>query len=207
VKEKTEEISKAQISTINALAILSESRDRETGEHIERVGILCYKLASRLPLSYFKNQEEKEYFCSTIRLASALHDIGKVGIEDAILNKPGSLSYEEMERMKKHTTIGSETLEKLLKQYPNNYFVKLGNEITRYHHEHWNGKGYPDGLSGLSIPLSARIMAIVDVYDALISKRPYKEAFTHELAMRIIIQDAGSHFDPDLVKYFCEICK
>lgn len=199
VQEKIEEISVAQISTINALAILAESRDKETGEHIERVGEICYKIAVELPLGYYINAVDKAEFCKMIRLASALHDIGKVGIADAILNKPGPLNEEEFATMCTHSRIGKDTLQKLHVLYPNNFFVKLGIEITHYHHEKWDGTGYPEGLKADEIPLSARIMAIADVYDALISKRPYKPPFTHEKAMEIIKNDAGKHFDPALV--------
>ncbi|MDP3445457.1 MAG: HD domain-containing protein, partial [Ignavibacteria bacterium] len=144
--QKISEISKAQVSTIFALAKLAESRDTETGGHIERVGNLCYQLASILPLEYYKSVEHKEEFCKAIQLASALHDIGKVGISDSILNKNSSLTEEEKMTMRNHTTIGFETLSKLYDQYPNNEFVNLGLEITISHHERWDGTGYPKGL-------------------------------------------------------------
>jgi hypothetical protein len=207
VTEKIEEISKAQISTIYALAKLAESRDLETGEHIERVGNLCYQLATTLPNHYFNSYEHKIEFTKAIQLASALHDIGKVGIADAILNKPGPLNEEELTIMRTHTEIGSATLYKLHEQYPNNAFVSLGIEITNSHHEKWDGTGYPKGLSGLEIPLSARIMAIIDVYDALISARPYKPAYTHETALELIKNDSGKQFDPELVPYFIKLFK
>ncbi len=205
VNEKTEEISLAQISTIRALANLVESRDKETGEHLDRVGAMCFKITEALSNDYFSSTHEKTKFCHAIEHASALHDIGKVGIADAILNKPGPLTKEEYELMKVHTQIGSNTLKKLLDQYPKNNLVKLGIEITQSHHEHYDGNGYPEGLKGLEIPLSARIMAIVDVYDALISVRPYKSAFTHEHAVSIIKKESGKHFDPVLVDIFCKL--
>jgi hypothetical protein len=205
VNEKIEEITFAQMSTINALASLAESRDKETGEHIERVGELCFQISGVLPDKYFQSTSEKADFSHAIRLASALHDIGKVGIADAILNKPGPLTEEEFKVMSTHPSIGSETLKKLYEQYPNNSFVKLGIEITHSHHEWWDGTGYPDGLKGLDIPLSARIMAIADVYDALISKRPYKPPFTHDRAVEIIKSESGKHFDPELVEFFCRL--
>lgn len=202
VNEKIDEISKAQVSTIFALARLAESRDKEMGEHIERVGELCFGLASLLPLTYFDSSEHKEEFLKSIHLASALHDIGKIGISDSILNKPGALTKEEFDIMKTHVQIGAQTLAKLHKEYPYNAFVNLGIEITQCHHERWDGSGYPNQISGLAIPLSARIMAIVDVYDALISKRSYKEAYDHETAMEMIRSEKGKHFDPDLINYF-----
>jgi len=205
VNEKIEEISIAQISTISALAKLAESRDKETGEHIERVGQLCYQLANNLPLHYFTTLEEKIEFSNAIRLASTLHDIGKVGISDAILNKPGPLNDEELRIMRTHSQIGSATLAKLNEQYPKNFLIKLGIEITHSHHERWDGSGYPDGLKGEEIPLSARIMAITDVYDALVSKRPYKPPFPHEQAFSILKDESGKHFDPDLIPYFLSL--
>lgn len=205
VNDKIEEISKAQISTILALARLAESRDKNTGEHIERVGELCQKIADNLPLTYFETINQKNDFVHSIRLASSLHDIGKVGIPDSILNKPGKLTYEEFEIMKKHVEIGTETLSKLHDEYPNNSFVRLGIEITQCHHEKWDGSGYPNGLVGLNIPLSARIMSIVDVYDALMSQRSYKLAYTQEETMRILNEGSGKHFDPDLLLIFNKI--
>jgi len=133
-----------------------------------------------------------------------LHDIGKVGIPDSILLKPGKLSAEEYEMMKKHTIIGADTLAEVRDKYPDNRFLKLGISIARYHHERWDGTGYPEGLSGTAIPLSARIMAIVDVYDALRSNRVYKEAYSHEESLSIIKEGRNKHFDPVIVDVFVE---
>ena len=205
VDDKIQEILTAQISTIIALAKLAESRDQETGEHIERVGVVCFRIAEALPIDYFKSEADKREFCDTIHYASVLHDIGKVAISDAILNKPGPLTAEEFDIMRTHSRIGSGTLASLHTQYPNNFFVKLGIQITQSHHERWDGSGYPEGLKERAIPLSARIMAIADVYDALVSKRPYKPAFTHQRAIEIIKEESGTHFDPELVVVFLEI--
>lgn len=205
VNDKIEEISKAQVSTIVALARLAESRDKLTGEHIERVGELCYKLAQVLPIKYFDSIIHKNEFTNVIRLASSLHDIGKVGISDSILNKPGQLTTYEFNIMKNHVNIGTEILSKLYEEYPNNAFVRLGIEITKCHHEKWDGSGYPLNLVSEEIPLSARIMALADVYDALISQRPYKDAMSHDEAMNIILNDSGKHFDPELVEHFTRI--
>ncbi len=205
VEEKIQEVLTTQISTIIALAKLAESRDQETGEHIERVGGLCYMIAEALPMDYFNSENDKREFCDTIHYASVLHDIGKVAISDAILNKPGPLTEAEFDIMRTHSQIGSGTLASLHTQYPNNFFVKLGIQITQSHHERWDGTGYPEGLKERAIPLSARIMAIADVYDALVSKRPYKPAFSHERAVEIITEESGSHFDPELVNLFLDI--
>jgi len=156
-------------------------------------------------MGYFQSEADKREFCDTIHYASVLHDIGKVAIADAILNKPGPLSDEEFEIMRTHSQIGSGTLASLHTQYPNNFFVKLGIQITQSHHERWDGTGYPEGLKERAIPLSARIMAIADVYDALVSKRPYKPAFPHERAIEIIKEESGSHFDPEIVSVFLNI--
>ncbi len=134
--------------------------------------------------------------------ASPLHDIGKVGIPDAILLKPARLTPEEFEIMKTHVEIGYQTLISVEKHYPNNAFIRMGTDIARYHHEKWNGSGYLHGLSGEAIPLSARIMAVADVYDALRSKRVYKPAYPHERCVEIIAEVRGAHFDPPLVSLF-----
>ena len=136
--------------------------------------------------------------------ASPLHDIGKVGIPDKILLKPGKLTDEEFKIMKTHVNIGYDTLSKVAHQYDKNSFLKMGMDITLYHHEKWNGSGYNNGLSEDEIPLAARIMALSDVYDALRSKRVYKEAFSHDKSLEIIISSKGSHFDPILVDVFIQ---
>jgi putative two-component system response regulator len=134
--------------------------------------------------------------------SSPLHDIGKVGIPDAILKKPGKLSPEEFEIMKTHAQIGGDTLRAVYEQYPSQSFIKCGMDIAYCHHEKWNGQGYPKGLAGDAIPLSARILALVDVYDALTSRRVYKAPFPREKATGIITDGSGNHFDPDIVTAF-----
>jgi putative two-component system response regulator len=146
-----------------------------------------------------------ERFIETIYWASPLHDVGKVAVPDQVLCKQGKLSDEEFEVMKSHTLRGSETLRLVTESYPDNDFIKMGLAIARSHHEKWNGTGYPDGLAGEEIPLAARIMAVADVYDALTSKRCYKEAMTHQQATSIIVADSGTHFDPSVVEAFLEI--
>ncbi|HHZ02012.1 MAG TPA: HD domain-containing protein [Tissierellia bacterium] len=204
VEEKVKEISESQMATIYALIKLSESRDDDTGNHIERTASFCQLLAKRAKELPDFADEIDDKFVDTIYKASPLHDIGKVGIPDSILLKPGKLTDEEFEIMKTHVQIGYETLEKVQEQYAYNDFLKMGMEITLYHHEKWDGSGYLYGLNGEEIPLSARIMAIADVYDALRSKRIYKEAFSHEKSMDIIVASSGSHFDPRLVSTLVE---
>lgn len=204
VNIKVKEISEAQIATIYALVKLAESRDDDTGTHIERTSKLCRLMAEQLSILPEYKEIITEDYIENIYKASPLHDIGKVGIPDSILLKPGKLTFEEFEIMKTHTTIGYKTLSEVKRKYKNNAFINTGMEIAKYHHEKWDGTGYPIGLSGNEIPVSARIMAIVDVYDALRSKRVYKEAFSHEKACEIINEGRGKHFDPVLVDVFLE---
>jgi putative two-component system response regulator len=202
VKEKVAEISDSQQSTIIALAKLAESRDENTGDHVERTRIFCRLVADKMRENPRYKYSIDETFVENIYQASALHDIGKVGIPDNILLKPGKLTPDEFEIMKTHTTIGADTLETAHYKYSKNSFLNMGISIARSHHEWWNGSGYPDGLAGEDIPLSARIMAIADVYDALRSKRPYKEAFSHSQSCGIIIESSGKQFDTEVIDTF-----
>ncbi|MGE4345468.1 MAG: HD domain-containing phosphohydrolase [Geoalkalibacter sp.] len=202
VREKVQEISDSQLATIVAVSKLAEYRDDETGQHIERTRTFCRMLARKLRKNRRYAQSITDAFIENIYHAAPLHDIGKVGIPDNILLKPGKLTPEEFEIMKTHTTIGANTLQAVRARYPKNAFINMGIAIARSHHEKWDGSGYPDGLSGEDIPLSARIMALADVYDALRSKRPYKEAFSREKARTIIEEGAGTHFDPVVVEAF-----
>jgi putative two-component system response regulator len=204
VQEKVKEISESQIATIHALATLVESRDDDTGQHIQRIQHLSRTLASLLRASPQPGYEIDETFVSNVEWASPLHDIGKVGISDAVLLKPGRLTDEEFTLIKQHTVIGAHTLEQVYQLYPHNHFIAMGIEIARSHHERWDGRGYPDGLKGTSIPLSARIVSLADVYDALRSERCYKQALPHEEALAQIVQGAGTQFDPRLAKVFLE---
>ena len=202
VKEKVKEISASQIATIHALVKSAESRDDDTGAHIERTASYCRLLAEKLLEEEIYRETVDHNFVENIEMAAPLHDIGKVGIADAILLKPGRLTPEEFVVMKTHVSIGYETLASVANFYPGNSFLKLGMEISKCHHEKWDGTGYLGGLSGENIPLSARIMALSDVYDALRSRRVYKEPFPHEMTMGIINEGRGLHFDPILVDIF-----
>lgn len=192
----------AQDAIITALAKLSEYRDPETGSHLLRLkkysALICRTLAE---------QEEyagivTEAFTQDLIRSSPLHDIGKVGIPDNILKKPGKLTAEEFEIMKTHAQIGGDTLRAVYEQYPSQSFIKCGMDIAYCHHEKWDGSGYPRGLKGEDIPLSARILALVDVYDALTCRRVYKSPFSRDDAKALISQGAGTHFDPTLVATF-----
>lgn len=202
VRAQVREISDLQLATILALSKLTEIRDYGTGRHIECTQSMCRTLALELREHPRFAGSISDAFVENIYHAAALHDIGKVGIPDSILLKSGRLTPGEFEIMKRHTVIGAMTLQSVRAQYPQNEFVNMGIAITRSHHERWDGSGYPDGLSGERIPLSARIMALADVYSALRSKRPYKEAFTHEESHQIILQGTGTHFDPVVVQAF-----
>ncbi len=205
IRVQVREISAAQISTIIALAKLAEERDGDTGKHIERVRLHCRHLAEALQESSPYSGEIDQTFVDNIYHASALHDIGKVGIKDGILQKPGILSPEEYGEIKNHTLIGARTLQTVQGAYPNNAFIGMGIEITRSHHERWDGGGYPDGLAGEAIPLSARIMAVADVYDALRMERCYKPAFPHSKAVEILREGRGTQFDPVILDTFLDM--
>ncbi len=207
IVENQEEIALAQMATITAMSKIAEARDSDTGKHIERTQSYCRALASELR----KNTEFSELidddFVRDIYHASPLHDIGKVAVPDAILLKPARLTPEEFDIIKRHTLIGAKNLQAVADRYPNNGFIRMGIQVSRSHHERWNGAGYPDGLQGAAIPLSAQIMAVADVYDALRSKRVYKAAYSHEVSRDIIVSDTGTHFSPAAGEAFLRIEK
>jgi putative two-component system response regulator len=205
VSEQVREISDSQMATIFALAKLAESRDGETGKHIERVQLYCKLLAATLAEQPAYAGSIEESFIENIFLASPLHDIGKVAIRDHILLKQGELTPSEFEEMKMHTTLGAATLEAVRTRYPRNEFLRLGIEIARCHHERWDGKGYPAGLSGRAIPLSARIMAVADSYDAARSRRCYKPSLSHQECRIALVQRSGSYLDPDVITAFEDV--
>jgi len=187
---------------IFALAKLAESRDPETGAHLERMRCYARVLADGLSKTpKYRDQVNADYV-RMIYLTSPLHDIGKVAIPDSILLKAGRLSAWEFEIMKRHTLIGAETLDVALRQHPGAGFLQMGRDIALTHHERWDGTGYPNGLAGPDIPLCGRIVTVADVYDALSTKRAYKDAFAHELTRSIIVEESGTHFDPDVVDAF-----
>jgi putative two-component system response regulator len=190
--------------TIFALAKLADSRDAETGKHLERIREYSRVLARHLSRQKkFEDIVDGEYV-ESIYLTSPLHDIGKVGIPDAILRKPGRLRPQEYELMKQHASMGAATLACALEEYPEAKFLEMARDVALTHHERYDGTGYPSGLKGEEIPLCGRIVALADVYDALTSKRVYKPASTHEYARAVIRQERGRHFDPDVVDAFLE---
>ncbi len=199
--EKDNELQLAQKSTLLSLVKISETRDAETGQHIDRIVYLTKYLLEVL----CKTKEYKELDKASIKCiaeASALHDIGKVAIPDCILLKQGKLTKEEFDIMKSHTSRGALELKSIKEVYPNNDFINYGYEIAKYHHEWIDGSGYPEGIKGDSIPLHARVVAILDVYDALRAKRPYKDAYTHDEALSIMKKESSRHFDKKIFSTF-----
>jgi len=189
---------------IFAMAKLAESRDHETGAHLERVRCYSRLLAQHLAASPKFSEALSPEFAHLIYLTSPLHDIGKVGIPDCVLLKPGRLSDREFEIMKTHTTLGAQTLEAALRQFPGVRFLQMGRDIAATHHERFDGSGYPARIAGEAIPLCGRIVALADVYDALTSRRVYKAAFAHDVAKSMIVSESGAHFDPAIVEAFLE---
>lgn len=185
-----------------ALAKLSECRDADLGLHLERIREYCRILAQELSSwSQYCDDIDGEYV-QLLYLTSPLHDIGKVGIPDRVLLKPGRLTPEEFEIMKRHTIIGGETLQAVTQAHPGARYLAMARDIAFTHHERFDGKGYPYGLRGKEIPLCGRVTALADVYDALTSRRVYKEKMSHAEARKIIIDGANTHFDPDIVEAF-----
>jgi putative two-component system response regulator len=190
---------------IFALANLAEARSPETGQHLERIRDYSRALAAHIVIRPdFVGRLSADY-AETIYLTSPLHDIGKVGLPDCVLLKPGRLNSMEFDLMKTHSEIGGQTLSAALEQSPNIEYLRMARDIALYHHEHYDGKGYPTGRSGRAIPLCARIVALADVYDALTSQRVYKPTWTHEVARSTILGESGTHFDPIVIEAFIAV--
>ena len=206
VSKRTAEVQAIQDVTILAMASLAETRDTDTGNHIRRTQFYIKALAERLKDHARFSHYLTAHNIQMLYKSAPLHDIGKVGIPDRILLKPGRFDPEEFEIMKTHSVLGRDAIEHAEKSLGTHVeFLTTAKEIALYHHEKWNGSGYPHGLSGDAIPISARLMAVADVYDALISRRIYKEGMPHEQAVEIIRKDSGTHFDPDIIDAFIDI--
>lgn len=205
VKEKTETIEELQHAIIFALSDLIDSRDGLTGGHVRRTQKYMEALTNALVESGEYETELAGMDLSMWLESAQLHDIGKVGISDNILRKPGRLTTDEFDMIKTHTVIGESALQHAMEKTRDKSFLSYAATVAATHHEKWDGSGYPNGLRGTEIPLIGRLMAIADVYDALVSARPYKEAFSHERAVSIITEEAGRHFDPLLVEIFKSI--
>ena len=205
VKMRTRKLALTQAIMIEGLATLAECRDPETGGHIKRTQNYVKALALHLKKKPKYEASLNGEVIDRLYQSAPLHDMGKVGVKDNILLKAGKLSDEEFEEMKKHTVIGRDTLMMIEQKLGKSTFLQCAREIAYTHQEKWDGSGYPEGLKGEQIPLSGRLMALADVYDALISKRVYKPPFSHEEAVSIIQKGSGSHFDPEVVEAFTSI--
>ena len=202
VKNKTAEVAQLQYAVISTVADLVEFRDKQTGGHIARTQRYLKALVDELVAEGIYADVVADWDMDYMIPSAQLHDVGKIAITDLILNKPDKLTPEEFETMKTHVTAGVDAIEKIMENTDEHAFLRHALLITGTHHEKWDGSGYPTGLKGANIPLEGRLMAIADVYDALISDRPYKKAFTHEVACQIIIEGSGKHFDPALIGVF-----
>jgi putative two-component system response regulator len=207
VEEETAKVSKLQGSVLETVVDLVESRDDITGGHISRTMKWLELMLEGIVTTGIYGDVVKSWDKSLFLYSSRLHDVGKISISDSILKKPAKLTFEEFEEMKHHTTIGASIIDRICESLPetNHHFMNQAKILALTHHEKWDGTGYPGKLEGRNIPLQGRLMAIADVYDALISKRPYKPSMTHEEAAEIIISGAGTHFDPRLIEIFKEI--
>jgi putative two-component system response regulator len=206
VAKKAAEVTRTYEQTLEILATIIEYRNLESGAHIRRTTLLTEcMVAKMLEKEKFRSLLLAENVLSLVK-ASALHDIGKIGISDSILLKPGKLTAEEFDVIKTHTSIGSQIIDSISATLPDNdMYLKYANEICHYHHERWDGQGYPKGLAGEEIPLAARIISIVDVYDALVNPRCYKSAYPYDVSLQIIAEGRGTQFDPDLVDLLPEV--
>ena len=189
---------KMEEAIIESLTILIDSRDQITGLHVRNTGKYVKILSKELQNRGVVDSE----FCEVVSCAAPLHDIGKIAIPDSVLKKEGKYTEDEFRCMQKHTILGSEILEREIALFPESVVLKEAKILAEFHHEKWDGSGYPHGINGEKIPLSARIMAVADVFDALTAKRQYKEAFDFDRSVQIIINGSGTHFDPEIVQTF-----
>lgn len=194
-----------QNGIISVLAEMINHRDSSTGGHVTRTSEFIGILLDEMTRSDVYRDETRDWKTETLVSSARLHDVGKIGIPDTILNKPAKLSTDEFAVIKTHTTEGERIIEKMVLYAGGGAYLSHASRFAGYHHERWDGAGYPRGLKGMEIPLEGRVLAVADVYDALVSERPYKKAFTAEEAERIILAEAGKHFDPYIVAVFSTI--
>ncbi|MCL2122577.1 MAG: response regulator [Desulfovibrionaceae bacterium] len=207
VRERTAQLDHLQNGIVFTLADIVENRDRCASGHIGRVTDYVKLLINALASCRIYTDEIHNWNLDMATSSARLHDVGKIVISDAVLNKPGPLTPEEFEKIKTHATAGEQIIEQIVAWTGEADFLHHAKLFAGYHHENWDGTGYPYGLKGTTIPLQGRIMAIIDVYDALVSERPYKKAFEHEEAIRIIIDEAGKRFDPNILEVFLIVFK
>ncbi|MBQ5544256.1 MAG: response regulator [Clostridia bacterium] len=204
-EKKRMQLEKMKSQTIMVLANMIDTRDTVTGVHVRRVSAIVETLVKKMRAARMYPEFLDDRYVLSITLAAPLHDIGKIKIPDTVLKKQGDLTEEEFELMKTHTIEGAKILQAFADEIEDNYYLLLGKDMAAYHHEWWNGKGYPYGLRGTKIPFCARVLAVADVFDALISKRSYKQQMTFDQAFEIIKKGSGGHFDPEIVDMFLRI--
>jgi len=205
IRERTAQVYRLQNGIVSVLANMVENRDKDTGSHIERTSAYIRILIEEMKKRNVYIEEIREWDIEKIISSARMHDLGKISITDVIMNKPGKLTEDEFEIMKSHALEGERIIDEIVAQTGEGEFLRNARLFAGYHHERWDGNGYPHGLKGKDIPLQGRIMAIVDVYDALVSKRPYKEPFTCEEAVNIIMQNANKQYDPVIADVFYQV--
>ena len=205
LKKRTERLERLQDGILEVVVDMVESRDKVTGGHIERTSRYIRILMEAMRKNGLYSDEMENWELDTVVSSARLHDVGKVSVSDVILNKPGRLTPDEYEEIKKHAPEGEHIVERIIAKTGTESFLHHAKMFAGHHHEKWDGTGYPRGLKGEGIPLEGRIMAIADVYDALVSERPYKKPYTPEEVERIIKEDSGRHFDPSIVDVFFQI--
>jgi putative two-component system response regulator len=205
IHERTLRLTQLQNSVVSVLANMVENRDKETGDHIERTSMYIKILIDGMKANGVYFNELNSWDVEKIITSARMHDLGKISISDSIINKPGRLTDEEFEIMKSHTTMGEKIIDEIIAQNGEVDFLNYAKLFAGFHHERWDGKGYPRGVKELDIPLQGRIMAIADVYDALVSERPYKKPFLHDEAVKIIMESAGMQYDPKIAEIFYKL--
>jgi len=205
IRERSAQLNRLQNGIVSVLANLVESRDKDTGGHIERTSAYIKILLNEMKKRGIYKEIISDWDTEKIIASARMHDLGKISITDLIVNKPGKLTEEEYEIMKTHAAEGERIIDRIIAQTGGGEFLNNARLFAGSHHERWDGKGYPNMLKGEEIPLQGRIMAIVDVYDALLSERPYKKAFSDEEAVKIIMENAGTHYDPKIAELFFDV--
>ncbi|MDR0323783.1 MAG: response regulator [Treponema sp.] len=205
IRERTAQLHRLQNSIVSVLANMVENRDKGTGGHIERTSAYIKILIEEMKKREVYIDEIRGWDIERMISSARMHDLGKISITDIIMNKPGKLTEDEFDIMKTHVLEGERIIDEIIAQTGEGEFLRNARLFAGYHHERWDGNGYPYGLKGTDIPLQGRIMAIVDVYDALVSERPYKKAFSTEEAVKIVMQSSGTHYDPKIAEVFFEV--
>jgi len=205
IRERTAKLNRMQNSIVSVLADMVENRDKGTGGHIERTSLYIRIMIEALRTHGVYEKEMRDWDVEKMISSARMHDLGKITITDLIVNKPGKLTPDEYEIMKTHAVEGERIIDEIIARTGDGDFLRNAKLFAGTHHERWDGKGYPRGLKDTEIPLQGRIMAIVDVYDALVSERPYKKAFTDEEAVKIIMENAGTYYDPHIAEVFFDV--